>query len=391
MPREDREIFDRALFRQENNRTQAAIKVWKQFLQKHPRSFEAHNNLGLVYFEDDQVDASILEFETALSMEPNDSKIKKNLVRVLKFKSTLLKEARDYNGAVDNLKRVQELSPPAQQERVGFNIEKFEDKVFDQAKQTNTLEAYEGFLKRFPNSGAKADEARTKIAGLQPVSRQMDETALDGMQMEDPSPTVSPEVTEIPGSDPAPESSMAMTDNGDVDQEISKVEDSAQENVGKGHMEEEGSAMKAEAGQIMETAEKAEEQPLIESLDEGTVPEQPKEAVRSIERPIEIATQPEPKPSTGADLFPAEEPPVVANLFEAPPDESPLSQKTVEIVTRKDPLRVRQEPSRDSKVLATVSKGSQVPFVTEQNGWYKVEFSAGQMGWVSKKYSRLME
>jgi tetratricopeptide (TPR) repeat protein len=372
MTREDRELFDRALFRQENNRIQAAIKVWKQFLQKHPRSFEAHNNLGLVYFEDDQVDSSIMEFETALSLEPNDSKIKKNLVRVLKFKATLLNEARGYNGAVDTLKRAQELSPPEKKEKIGFIIEKFEDKVFEQAKQTNTLEAYEGFLKRFPDSGAKADEARTKIAGLQPVSRLVDETALDGMQSEDPAPVASLDGTEIPGHDPAPESAMATTDNGGMVEEPSGDEGSTLESA--------------------ETAGKVEERPLIESLEKATVPEQPQEAVRSAERPIEIATQPEPKPSTGTDLFPAEEPPNVANLFKALEEESPPPpQKTVEIVTQSDPLRVREEPSLNSKVLGSVAKGSQLPFVIEQGGWYKVEFSAGQEGWVSKKYSRLRE
>ena len=106
------------------------------------------------------------------------------------FKSTLLNEARDYNGAVDTLKQAQELSSPEQKEKIGFIIEKFEDKVFEQAKQSNTLQAYEGFLKRFPNSGKKADEARTKIAGLKPISSEVSETALDGMQTEDSSPAV---------------------------------------------------------------------------------------------------------------------------------------------------------------------------------------------------------
>jgi tetratricopeptide (TPR) repeat protein len=388
MTREDRELFDRALFRQENNRSAAAIKVWKQFLQKYPRSFEAHNNLGLVYFGDDQVGPSIVEFETALSLEPNDEKIKNNLVRVLMFKSTLLNEARDYNGAVDTLKQAQELSSPEQKEKIGFIIEKFEDKVFEQAKQSNTLQAYEGFLKRFPNSGKKADEARTKIAGLKPISSEVSETALDGMQTEDSSPAVSPGGTEIPDSDPAP--AMAKTGDEDMEKDISGAESSILESADKGHMDEVGSPMKEGAGKIMETAEKAEERPLIESLDEGIVPEQPQEVVRSVDRPIEIATQPEPKPSTGTDLFPAQEPPEVANLFDSLEGSQP-PKKIVEIVTRNDPLRVREEPSSNSRVLGTVDKGSQFPFVREQNGWYKVQFSSGQMGWVSKKFSRLME
>jgi tetratricopeptide (TPR) repeat protein len=444
MTREDRELFDRALFRQENNRVPAAIKVWKQFLQKYPRSFEAHNNLGLVYFEDDQVDPSIVEFETALSLEPNDEKIKKNLIRVLAFKATLLREARDYNGAVDTLKRAQEVSTPAGKEKIGFRIEKYEDKVFEQAKQANTLEAYEGFLKRFPNSGKKADEARTKIAGLEPVRPQVSESALDGMQTEEP--IVPLDEIAMPESDSAPEAEIAKTDVGDMGQAIAnRIEDSVQESADKIRMDENAStvkdsarqmldstaekveakkdsamqmldttaekvdakkdsarqmldttaekvdAKKESALQMLETVGKSEEKPLIESLDKAVIPERLEEAVRSAERPIEIATQPEPKPSTGTDFSASQEPPKVANLFEAL-EASPLPpKKIVEIVTRRDPLRVREGPSVNSRILATVAKGAQYPFVSEKNGWYQVEFSAGQSGWVSKKFARLVK
>ena len=167
--RADKEIFDRALFRQTNNRIQPAIKVWGQFLEKHPRSFEAHNNLGLVYFEDDQLDASIVELEMAMSLEPSEGKIKKNLIRALKFKSILFKEARDYNRAVDTLKRVQEIAGPEEKEKVGYRIEKYEDKAFEQAKRINTLEAYEGFLLRYPKSSKNSDAARSKVEGLKPM------------------------------------------------------------------------------------------------------------------------------------------------------------------------------------------------------------------------------
>jgi len=78
-------------------------------------------------------------------------------------------------------------------------------------------------------------------------------------------------------------------------------------------------------------------------------------------------------------------------LFDTLTEESPPPKKTVEIATLKDPLRVREQPSLNSRVLGTVARGSRFPFVMEQNGWYKVELSAGQLGWVSKKFSRLME
>ena len=151
----DKDLFERALFRQKNNRIQAANKVWNEFLRKHPRSFEAHNNLGLVYYENDQLDPAIAEFETARSLEPNDIKIKKNLVRVLKFKSTLLRESRDYNAAVSYLRRAQEHSAPREKEKIGFLVEELEDRVYEQVKTTDTLEAYENFLKKYPQQPEK--------------------------------------------------------------------------------------------------------------------------------------------------------------------------------------------------------------------------------------------
>ena len=370
MTRADRELFDRAFFFQKNNRIQPAIKVWKQFLQKHPRSFEAHNNLGLVYFEDDQVGPSIAEFETALSLEPSDAKIKRNLIRVLAFKATLLKEARDYNGAVDTMKRAQEISIPEEKERIGFIIEKYEDKVFEQTKQADTLEAYEGFLKRFPNSAKNADEARMKIEGLKPRSPEVGETAMDDQQKEEPSSTASPSEKEIQESDSPPETSMVKSDPGNM------------ESSDKDRTDKEVSMMK------------------------GIIPEQPQEAMRSAERPIEIATQPDPKPSTAANIIstldqletdtPKPEVALLEPKVNVPSSDnisvkSKATERMVEIVTRKDPLRVRDGPFLGARILATVAKGSQVPIITERDGWYKVEFSVGQMGWISKKYAKLVE
>ena len=132
---------------------------------------------------------------------------------------------------------------------------------------------------------------------------------------------------------------------------------------------------------------------------------QPLEVPRSDEQKIEIATQPEPKPATGVDLFPSLESkvsppePVVENPAPTispiqnnfPEEVAQAPKRQVKIVTSKDPLRVRQGPTSDSKILATVAKGSLVPLVKEENGWYKIELYGGEMGWVSKKYSHLVE
>ena len=412
MTRADQELFDRALFRQTNNRIQPAIKVWNQFLEKHPRSFEARNNLGLVYFEDDQVDASIAELETAMSLEPSESKIKKNLIRVLKFKATLYKEAKDYNRAVDTLKRVQDIASPEEKEKIGFRIEKYEDKAFKQAKRINTLYSYEGFLKRYPNSSKNSDEARMKIEGLK--SR---EPVISGEKIiaEDKAST-----------EAAPaEAPLAKVESKGIDAEVPVPENSPMEEGSKENMAEAIPTMKDVTGKKMESAvtgkiprlgeapekdamekaEIAETPPVVENLDKGFIPVQPLEVPRSSEQKIEIATQVEPKPATGVDLFPNLEPdssppepsissqiPIISSPTpEDPPEIAQAPQRKVRIVTRTNPLRVREDPDLNSRILATVPKGSLVPLIKEEYGWYKVEFSAGKMGWISKNYSQLVE
>ncbi|MCH8311633.1 MAG: SH3 domain-containing protein [Nitrospinae bacterium] len=377
MTQADRKLFDRALFRQTNNRIQPAIKVWNQFLEKHPRSFEARNNLGLVYFEDDQVDASIAELETALSLEPNESKIKKNLIRVLKFKATLYQEARDYNRAVDTLKHVQEISSPEQKEKIGFRIEEYEDKAYEQAKRIDTLDAYEGFLKRYPNSSKNSDEARMKIEGLKPRDMVFPD---EKIITEDKAELVAPPAEDFVVSPEA----HAKTSPANIEND----------GINAGNPMLEGSPMEGESKASM-----AEETPpVVENLDKGFIPVQPLEVPRSAEQKIEIATQVEPKPATGVDLFPSLEPDVSSQIpqISSPttedfPEVAKAQQRKVRIVTRRDPLRVRKYPTLFSRVLATVPKGSLVPLIREENGWYKIEFSTGQMGWISKKYSQLAE
>lgn len=435
----DRELFDRALFRQTNNRIQPAIKVWNEFLEKYPRSFEAHNNLGLVYFEDDQVDAAIAELERALSLEPSESKIKNNLIRVLKFKSTLYKEANDYNRAVDTLKRIQEMSSPEQKEKIGFRIEEYEDKAFEQAKRINTLDAYEGFLKRYPDSSKNSGEARRKIEELKSFAIASPDIAspVENTIPEGKDSLIAPPAEDFVLSPETPtDSSVVEIENKGTEAENSMLEGSLEEE-NKENMAEAPSTMKDLTEKKMESAaiqenlstggdstrktfeklemtEKAppvvenlteKAPPVVESLDEGFIPVQPLEVPRSAEQKIKIATQPEPKPATGVDLFPSLKPDASSQEPEisipAPkvsiptpedvPEVAKAPQRKVKIVTRENPLRVREDPTLDSRILATLAKGSLVPFLREENGWYKVEFSTGQMGWISKKYAQLVK
>ncbi len=410
--RADKEIFDRALFRQTNNRIQPAIKVWGQFLEKHPRSFEAHNNLGLVYFEDDQLDASIVELERAMSLEPSEVKIKNNLIRALKFKSILYKEARDYNRAVDTLKRVQEIAAPEEKEKVGYRIEKYEGKAFEQAKKIGTLEAYEGFLRRYPKNSKHSDQARSKVEGLKHMAVTVPvDVVVPKMKAEQDI------LSKVPSVKMGSEKMNAET---------TMLEGSLMEKGNKESMEDATLQVKSLVEKKIESTVTESKPPIAEdlgekvmekiemidnvttdvkTLDNGFIPVQPLEVPRSEAQEIEIATQPEPKPATGINLFPSLEPkdsppePVVASPAPAispiqnnfPEEVAQAPKRQVKIVTSKDPLRVRQSPTSDSKVLATVAKGSLVPLVKEENGWYKIELYGGEMGWVSKKYSHLVE
>lgn len=402
LARADKDLFEKALSRQIYNRIPEAIKAWNQFIEEHPGSFEAQNNLGLVYFEDDQVDQSIIAFEKALALEPNDAKIKTNLAKALKFKAALLKEGKDYASAIDSLLRAQDVSTGYQKERIGYVIERYEDQVFEQAKRANTMLAYEGFLKRFPNSEKNADEARMKIKGMQPVSAEM-------MEFDE-----EPEMDEVWGSDFGTASSMVKSKSGEmkkagstmefdeepgIDEEVvwesdsgtasSMVKSESGEMKKAGPMMERGGSMMKDASrQMRETAERfAEENPVGGSQ----VLKQPREITRGMERQVEIATQPHPKPSSAPDLFPVPASGVSGSNFDEFDRNVSSAKRMVEITTFNGSLRVRKMPSVNSKVLTTMERGAQAPFIKEKDGWYYIEFSQGRMGWVTKKYSRLME
>ena len=69
------------------------------------------------------------------------------------------------------------------------------------------------------------------------------------------------------------------------------------------------------------------------------------------------------------------------------------------IVTKGNPLNVRQKASSLSPVVGSLLNGSQVPFTgitandpVNINGfWYQVEYAKGKLGWVSRDYSKKIE
>lgn len=54
-------------------------------------------------------------------------------------------------------------------------------------------------------------------------------------------------------------------------------------------------------------------------------------------------------------------------------------------------LRVRSEPSTAGEEVAKVEPGETYPYLDEDNGWYEIEYEAGESGWISSVYGKLYE
>jgi len=160
LSRFDQELFKKALSHQRRGQIESAIVLWKKFLQKNPNSFTARNNLGLLHYASDDILQAIYNFNQGLKLRPEESQLKMNLVRALKVQAAIFEENMEYDEAIMGLRRVAELSPAKEQERIERQIEALEDQIFEQVKKTDSMGEYQGFLKKYPNSPGNSDEAR---------------------------------------------------------------------------------------------------------------------------------------------------------------------------------------------------------------------------------------
>ena len=193
----EREMFARALQRQKNNKMESSIDLWKRYLGNNPRSFKGYNNLGMAYYSNDQLSKALSTFETGLDLEPQDPKIKDNLKRTLRFQVTLLREEKEYDSAISYLKRIWELSIEPEREKVALEIETLEDKIFEQVKRSNTLESYENFIARYPNSPRNSDEARHAILSMKTQQAPLKNIPLTQENVSPPVLEVEPFVSEL--------------------------------------------------------------------------------------------------------------------------------------------------------------------------------------------------
>jgi uncharacterized protein YgiM (DUF1202 family) len=72
-----------------------------------------------------------------------------------------------------------------------------------------------------------------------------------------------------------------------------------------------------------------------------------------------------------------------------PPPAETSKEKKVKVTTKS--LRVRASPSIKAKTIARLKSGAEVKLLSEKGEWYKVEYSKGKNGWVSKKFTKPVE
>lgn len=333
----ERELFSLALQQQKNNKPESSIDLWKRFLANNPRSFRGYNNLGMAHYTNDQLSPAISAFETGLVLETFDHKIRDNLKRTLKFQVTLLRENKDFGAAIHFLKRIGELSEEPEIEKVALEIETMEDRIFEQVKRSNTLEDYEVFLSRYPNSPKNSDEARRQIARMRPQAA----GELPTMAEDDPSslPNMGLEPF-VPESMETPRSSMPDTVISEDTIEIVAAEKPRSEEMQKADEFPEGEPMMDPEPNIMDM-------PPAKKMKQKMSRENSSVKVTAM-KPV----------------------------------------KKVQITTKKTPLKVRADPSSKAEVVAQLPKATIIPMLQETGQWYQIEYLPGKKGWISKRYSK---
>ena len=349
LPKAELALYNRALEQLKNNQVENSIDLWNRFLQNNPRSFRAYNNLGMALYSNDQLVPAIKAFETALALEPFDGKIKGNLKRALKFQATILRENRDYGVAIEHLEKVKKLTDLAEKEKVALEIETLQDLIYEQVKQVNTLEAYEEFLGKYPDNPKNSDEARRLIAQLRPQESPLAE--FPEMQSE-MLPEPAQRTTEPMQEAFVPEPMQSVPTLPPVRKESIEI--------------------------VAETKQPDEEAEIQEPVMREEVPPEPP----VMEKPK--MTEPLAEPVVvDPDMEMKREKP-------APPVQEPVPTKRARITTKNAPLRVRAKPDILSPIVAQIPKNRIVPVYQEVKGWFQIEYQEGKKGWISKKYSRLV-
>ena len=350
IPKAELDLYNRALEQLKNNQLDNSIDLWKRFLEHSPRSFRGYNNLGMALYSNDQLVPSIQAFETALVLEPFDPKIKNNLKRALRFQVTILEENKDYDNAIEHLERVKKLTDLEEKEKVALRIETLQDLIYEQVKRANTLEDYEAFVAKYPDNPKNSDEARRLIAKIKPQESTLGEF-----------PEMHSEFLPEP-----PQRSTSLKQEVVVPEPMQSVPTLP--------------PVRKESIEIVAEVPKSDE--VQEFSDE--VGEFSDEVQDPVEEPTPVKQPPVNEVAVDPDMEMKREKP--APLVQ----KEPTPKRRARVTTKEAPLRVRAEPDVRSKVLAQIPKGSEVPVFQEGKDWFEIEYQKGKKGWISKKYSVLI-
>jgi hypothetical protein len=217
-----------------------------------------------------------------------------------------------------------------------------EDRIFEQVKRSNTLEDYEVFLARYPNSPKNSDDARRQIARMRPQAA----GEMPTIAMADDDPSSSPDMglnPFVPASMEMPKSSMPDTVISEETIEIVAAEKPRFEEMQKEDEFPEGEPMLDPEPDIMD--------------------EPPAKKMKMSEEKSTI-----------------KKPPVKATAVK------PI--KKVKITTKTKPLNVRADASSKAEVVAQLPTETIIPMFQETGQWYQIEYLPGKKGWISKKYSK---
>ena len=346
----DIDLYSRALEQLKNNQLDNSIDLWKRFLERSPKSFRGYNNLGMALYSNDKLRLSIDAFETALSLEPFDYIIKDNLKRALRFQVTILRENKDYATAIDHLERVKKLTDLKKKEKVALKIETLQDLIYQQVKLANTLEGYEAFVAKYPDNPKNADEARHLILKMKRQNNSSGE--LPDMLSERLPDSVKNTSSSSEQGVVAPEPMQIVPTLPPLRREIIDI--------------------------VEETKQSKEVEELVEVLSEDT-----KKPMDQGEKPALIEQPPVEAVSVSPDMEMKREKSEPSAHAASPP-------RRARIITNGAPLRVRAKPDAQSNVLAQIPKDAIVLIFQEAKDWFQVEYQKGKKGWISKKFSQLV-
>lgn len=414
--KEDWDLFSKALKAQKLKKYRHASKLLQEFLDKYPDSFQAYNNLGMIYFIEDQLNHSIEAFDAAYKHSPKDKnqKIVENLIVALKFKITLLKENREYVRGLKLLIRLHGLVPDKKKEKIRSMIEDFDDRIFEKVMRENNIEAYERYLENYPK-GYNVIEAKERLIEMkerpgggpmsfnsdQPEETAKPEGVLDLPANESWVVEEAPEVQKAPLNKPSPKAvTQAAADLREPEGDDLRSETKEKNKVDPELEEEAPPLASAKSEPKNQNLETLNPDPPVEAK---KVARKPQQIENSAKVPLNLKVGAIIPRGSGighlsssedemVSLYPLEDkgPGNVVTLeTDVEETQSQLAKvQFVKVVVKDDQyLNVLDQPSIESKVVGQLEKNDVCILLNEIEGWFQVKYAGENTGWISQQFS----